>query len=73
MESKIYTVSEAAMRLKVSKPTVYKLFNEGKLEYFTIGGLRRVTEEQIQKFIKTNEVSKAVKKDIFEDLKDSTK
>lgn len=56
METKIYTVSEAAERLKVSKPTIYKLFNAGKLKYFVVGELRRVTEEQIEAFIRENGV-----------------
>lgn len=53
-KSTIYTVSEAAERLKVSKPTLYKLFNSGKLEFFWVGGLRRVTEEQIENYIREN-------------------
>ena len=54
MDNRIYTVSEVADRLRVSKPSVYKLFNEGKLDFFLVGGLKRVTEEQIQKYISEN-------------------
>lgn len=61
METKIYTVTEAAKRLKISKPSLYKIFNNGKLEYFWVGGLRRVTEEQIQKYIEENGVSDGLK------------
>jgi excisionase family DNA binding protein len=50
-EIKLYTITEVAKMLKVSNPTVYKLFREGRLVFCTIGGHRRVTEEQLADYI----------------------
>lgn len=51
MKDAIYTIQEAAERLKVSKPTIYKLFRDGKLKFFMVAGRRRITESQIAEFI----------------------
>lgn len=54
MDDAIYTIQEAAERLKVSKATIYKLFREQKLKFFMVAGRRRITESQIAEFIDGN-------------------
>jgi excisionase family DNA binding protein len=52
--TKLYTISEVAEILKVSKPTVYRLFKDNRLEWCLVGSHRRVSQEQIDKYIQEN-------------------
>jgi excisionase family DNA binding protein len=52
MEQKLLTVNEAAERLKVNPQSVYRWIEAGKLKAFKIQGIVRITEEQLDNFIK---------------------
>ncbi|MCK9577572.1 MAG: helix-turn-helix domain-containing protein [Clostridia bacterium] len=51
---KIYTISELAIMFSVHENSVRRWINLNKLESIRIGGMIRVTEEQLQKFVKKN-------------------
>ena len=58
----MHTVGEIAKRLKVSCSTVYSLVEQGLLRCHRIGmkrGTIRITEEQLQEFLKATEVKPA--------------
>ena len=50
--SNIYTINETAEILKVSRPTVKKLLDGGKLKGFKVLSVWRVSEKAIDEFIK---------------------
>ncbi|MCF0231834.1 MAG: helix-turn-helix domain-containing protein [Enterococcus sp.] len=52
---RVYKVTEVAELLRVSRATVYNYLNSGELKSIKIGGNRRVTQEQLQEFIKKYE------------------
>lgn len=43
--------SEVAEILKIGKQTVYRLLNENKLPYLTIGHQRRITGKSLREFL----------------------
>ena len=43
------TVQETCAYFKVSTPTVYRLLEQGKLESYTVGHSRRITQDSIQR------------------------
>jgi len=43
-----FTVMETCEFFRVTAPTVYRLMNQGKLESYTLGRCRRITQESIQ-------------------------
>lgn len=47
----LLTVSEVVALLKVSRPTVYRLFTAGELAWVQVGAHRRVTQTEIDRFI----------------------
>lgn len=49
--NKTVSYSEAAKQLAVSRPTVYKMANDGILVEVLIGSTRRVTQRSIDAFI----------------------
>lgn len=49
---KQYTSKQLAECLGVSLQTVRKALNAGELEYILIGKSKRVTEEQLQRYLK---------------------
>jgi len=51
---KIYTISELAIMFSVHENSVRRWINLNKLESIRIGGMIRVTDEQLQKFVKKN-------------------
>ena len=51
----LYTVSDVAKRLRVSKPTVYHWFNEGLLPFVWVGGRRRVKESDVLAFVRPSD------------------
>jgi excisionase family DNA binding protein len=52
MEIKVYTLQEVADVLKVSRQTIYNYLKAGKLKASKIGKEYRVTETQLQDFLK---------------------
>ena len=50
-KDRVFTVKEAADHLRVSRPTVYKLINDGELKAFKIRNNRRITGGEIQRFL----------------------
>jgi len=44
-----FTVLETCEVFRVTPPTVYKLMNTGKLESYTVGRIRRITHESIER------------------------
>lgn len=55
---KLYTVEEAAEALRVKRQAIYKYMNRGykgvRLGFVMVGGERRVTQAQIDAFIKAS-------------------
>lgn len=48
---KVYNVTEATKILKVSRETMYKWLNEGKIKYNTLpNGQRRIPESELKKY-----------------------
>lgn len=44
-------VSEAAAALRISRSSIYRLFEAGELSWVRIGAARRVTSAEIHRFI----------------------
>lgn len=49
--SLLLTISEAAAALRISRSSVYRLFDGGELAWVQIGASRRVTSAEIHGFI----------------------
>ncbi len=47
----LLTVSEAATALRISRSSIYRLFDGGELAWVQIGASRRVTSAEIHRFI----------------------
>lgn len=47
----VFTMTDAAARLTISRSRAYELVASGELESFRIGRLRRVTAQAIDSFI----------------------
>jgi excisionase family DNA binding protein len=47
----LLTVSEAATALRISRSSIYRLFDAGELGWVHIGGARRVASAELQRFI----------------------
>ena len=58
----VLTLEEAAQYLKIAKPTLYRLLEDGKIPAFKVGNQWRFTKELIDKWL-WNQLSK--KKNIF--------
>ena len=56
MEQVTVSITNTAKALGVSRPTVYKLIRNGKLETFMIGSRRLTTPEAIRKCIQSCEL-----------------
>lgn len=52
--SDIMTPAQVAERLQITERTVYKYLSNGELEAVKIGRVWRITEEQLQAFIRKN-------------------
>jgi excisionase family DNA binding protein len=48
---RLLTIVEAAEALSVSRSSIYRLFDAGQLAWIQIGGCRRVTVTEIDRFI----------------------
>jgi putative molybdopterin biosynthesis protein len=51
---KLYTVREVAEKLRVKSATVYSWIKKGKLAAIRVGRLLRITEEQIDSFVRSS-------------------
>lgn len=51
---KVYTVNEVADLMGVGRVTVYRWMNAGKLDYIYAGTHRRITQDALDTFIRTN-------------------
>jgi excisionase family DNA binding protein len=49
----LLTVEEAAQRLSIGRTTMYSLVSAGAIESVTIGRLRRVPSESLEKYVST--------------------
>ena len=49
--SLLLKVSEAAAALRISRASIYRLFDAGELAWVQIGASRRVTSAEIHRFI----------------------
>jgi excisionase family DNA binding protein len=49
--SRLLTIVEAADALRISRSSVYRLFDAGRLAWVQIGASRRVTSSEIDRFI----------------------
>ena len=49
--SLLLTVTEAAAALRISRSSIYRLFDAGQLSWVQIGASRRVTSTEIERFI----------------------
>jgi excisionase family DNA binding protein len=49
--SLLLTVSETAAALRISRSSIYRLFESGELAWVQIGASRRVTSAEIHRFI----------------------
>ncbi|MGO8770848.1 MAG: helix-turn-helix domain-containing protein [Mycobacterium sp.] len=47
----LLTVSEAATALRISRSSIYRLFDAGELRWVQTGAARRVTSAEIHRFI----------------------
>jgi excisionase family DNA binding protein len=47
----LLTISEAAAALRISRSSIYRLFDGGDLAWVQIGASRRVTSAEIHRFI----------------------
>jgi excisionase family DNA binding protein len=47
----LLTISEAAAALRISRSSIYRLFDGGELAWVQIGASRRVTSAEIHRFI----------------------
>ena len=48
---RLLTIPEAAAALRISRSSVYRLFDAGQLAWVQIGSSRRVTSIEIERFI----------------------
>lgn len=53
IQSKLYTLQEVADYLRVTRQTIYNYVTAKKLKAFKAGREYRVTEEELQAFIKS--------------------
>ena len=57
MHALTMSITDAAKALNVSRPTIYKLIQNGTLQTFTIGRRRLVTPEALSNFVKARETA----------------
>jgi excisionase family DNA binding protein len=52
--SRLLTIAEAADALRISRSSIYRLFDAGQLAWVQIGASRRVTSTEIDRFIEAH-------------------
>lgn len=52
IEGKMYTTDEVSRILKISRSTVYRLMMGGHLKWHQIGNMRRVSESQLEDYLR---------------------
>jgi excisionase family DNA binding protein len=52
MNHELLTVKEAAEILRVSETTIWRMFKDGRLKSISLGGLRRVPREELNRMLK---------------------
>lgn len=57
MINKTYTLKQVAELLQVSKQTIYNYIKAGKLQATKTGKEYRITDEQLEQFVKANTVN----------------
>ena len=53
-DERLYTIPEAATKLRVKRDAIYKWIREGRLDYVVVGSQRRITSSAIDAFIKAS-------------------
>lgn len=56
----LFTIKQAAMKLQLSPSKVYELCVCGKLTHYRLDGAIRISEEQLQAYLKEREQSGSV-------------
>lgn len=56
-ENQVYTIDEAAARLRVSRATLYKMIKRGELRTLRIGGRQKISEREIERLIDRKEAA----------------
>jgi excisionase family DNA binding protein len=51
-EQIFYTLEQVARILSISKPKLYRIMGEGKLDWCMVGDTRRITAEQLADYSK---------------------
>lgn len=54
MSAQLLTVTEVRAALKRSKTSVYRMFESGELAWVQVGAHRRVTADELNRFIAAN-------------------
>ena len=49
--SRLLTIAEAADALRISRSSIYRLFEAGELAWVQIGAARRVTSAEVNRFV----------------------
>jgi excisionase family DNA binding protein len=49
--SRLLTIPEAADALRISRSSIYRLFEAGELAWVQIGAARRVTSAEVNRFV----------------------
>jgi excisionase family DNA binding protein len=57
-----YTTEEVARLLKVHDKTIHRLIHSGKLNALRVGGRKRITQEQLDRYVEENAVRPKVKR-----------
>ncbi len=52
MNHELLTVKEAAEILRVSETTIWRMFKDGRLKSISLGGLRRISREELNRMLK---------------------
>lgn len=62
--NKLYSIDEVSRLLTLSKPTVYRLTSQRRIEFYKIGGRVVFDESQLERFLESHAIdsSKEVEK-----------
>lgn len=48
----VFTIKDLIDYLAIGKNTAYKLLHEGKIEYFKIGRVYKISKESVQEYVR---------------------